>query len=61
MLLGEIRVVDLDPETHVRMDAKAQDEQVRWVTVERVGPVVGQVPRRLMAAVDDALRLHLQL
>jgi len=48
-------------ETRLRMDSKAQAEQVRSVAVERVGPVVGRVPPRLMAAVDDALRLHLQL
>jgi mRNA interferase MazF len=48
-------------ETRLRMDSKAQAEQVRSVAVERVGPVVGRVPLRLMAAVDDALRLHLQL
>ncbi len=48
-------------ETRLRMDSKAQAEQVRSVAVERVGPVVGRVPLRLMAAVDDALCLHLQL
>jgi mRNA interferase MazF len=48
-------------ETGLRMDSKAQAEQVRSVTVERVGPAVGRVPPRLMAAVDEALRLHLQL
>lgn len=48
-------------ETHLRRDSKAQAEQVRSVAVERVGPVVGRVPLRLMAALDDALRLHLQL
>lgn len=48
-------------ETHLRRDSKAQAEQVRSVAVERVGPVVGRVPLRRMAALDDALRLHLQL
>jgi len=48
-------------ETGVRVDSKAQAEQVRSVSVERLGPVVGRVPAQLMAALDDALRLHLQL
>ena len=34
---------------------------VRSVTVERIGPVLGRVPAQLMADVDEALRLHLQL
>jgi mRNA interferase MazF len=31
------------------------------VTVERIGPVLGRVPAQVMAEVDEALRLHLQL
>jgi mRNA interferase MazF len=42
-------------------DSKAQAEQVRSVAVERVGRRVGQVPVALMSALDDALRLHLDL
>jgi mRNA interferase MazF len=48
-------------ETGLRVDSKAQAEQVRSVAVERLGPVLGRVPARLMAEVDAALRLHLQL
>lgn len=48
-------------ETGLRVDSKAQAEQVRSVAVERVGSPVGRVPPRLMAAVDEALRLHLDL
>lgn len=48
-------------ETRLPEDSKAHAEQVRAVAVERVGPVVGRVPIRLMKAVDEALRLHLQL
>ena len=48
-------------ESGLRVDSKAQAEQVRSVSVERVGPVVGRVPTTLMAALDDALRLHLHL
>ena len=47
--------------TGLRVDSKAQAEQVRSVTVERIGPVLGRVPAQLMAEVDEALRLHLQL
>lgn len=48
-------------DTGLRRDSKGQAEQVRSVAVERVGPVVGRVPARLMSALDAALRLHLQL
>ena len=48
-------------ETGLRVDSKAQAEQVRAVAVERVGPVLGRVPAGTMTALDDALRLHLQL
>lgn len=48
-------------DTGLRVDSKAQAEQVRSVTVERVGPIVARLPPALMAELDDALRLHLQL
>ncbi len=48
-------------ETGLRVDSKAQCEQIRSVSVHRMGPLVGRVPRRLMAGLDDALRVHLQL
>jgi mRNA interferase MazF len=48
-------------ETGLKVDSKAQAEQVRSVAVERVGPVLGRVPAPIMATVQDALRLHLQL
>jgi mRNA interferase MazF len=47
--------------TGLRVTSKAQAEQVRSVSIERVGPVLGQVPADLIAELDDALRLHLQL
>lgn len=47
--------------TGLRTDSKAQAEQVRSVALERVGPAVGRVPPVLMAELDDALRLHLQV
>ena len=48
-------------ETGLRLDSKAQAEQIRSVSVERVGPALGLVPAQLMEQLDDALRLHLQL
>lgn len=48
-------------QTGTRMDSKAQAEQVRAVSVERVGPVLGRLPAPLIQQLDDALRLHLQL
>jgi mRNA interferase MazF len=47
--------------TGLRQDSKAQAEQVRSVAAERVGAVLGQAPAAVMAELDDALRLHLQL
>lgn len=47
--------------TGLQVDSKAQAEQVRSVSAERVGRVVGHLPRAVMAELDDALRLHLQL
>lgn len=48
-------------DTGVRTDSKAQAEQVRSVSVERIGPVIGRLPTHLVTQLDDALRLHLQL
>jgi mRNA interferase MazF len=48
-------------ETGLHVDSKAQAEQVRSVSVERIGPVTGRIPTPLMTQLDDALRLHLHL
>lgn len=48
-------------ETGLRIDSKAQAEQVRSVTFGRIGPLLGRVPAPVMAEVDEALRIHLQL
>lgn len=48
-------------ESGLRVDSKAQAEQIRSVSVERLGAVIGRVPIHLMTQLDDALRLHLQL
>ena len=47
--------------TVLRQDSKAQAEQVRSIAVERLGDALGHVPADVMAKLDDALRLHLQL
>ncbi len=47
--------------TGLRQDSKAQAEQVRSIAVERLGAVLGRAPAGVMAHLDDALRLHLQL
>lgn len=45
----------------LKLDSKAQAEQVRAVSVERVGARIGEVPIGLMLRVDEALRTHLGL
>jgi mRNA interferase MazF len=47
--------------TGLRVDSKAQAEQIRSVAVERIGRRVGRVPAGLMARLDEAMRLHLAL
>jgi mRNA interferase MazF len=47
--------------TGLRVNSKAQAEQVRSVSVTRVGPSLGRLPASVMAELDDALRQHLQL
>jgi mRNA interferase MazF len=47
--------------TGLPQDSKAQAEQVRSISVERLSTVLGRVPHDTMAKLDDALRLHLQL
>ncbi len=47
--------------TGLEHDCKAQAEQVRSISVERLGHAIGEVPQNLMAELDEALRLHLAL
>lgn len=47
--------------TGLRQDSKAQAEQVRSLSVERLGDVLGRIPPETMTQIDDALRLHLEL
>ncbi len=48
-------------ETGLERDSKAQAEQIRSITVERVGERLGVVPNSIMLQIDEALRLHLGL
>jgi len=48
-------------DTGLRVDSKAQAEQVRAVAVERLGDRIGVVPPAVLAELDEALRLHLAL
>jgi mRNA interferase MazF len=48
-------------EAGLRVDSKAQAEQVRSLAVERLGPVLGTLSPGLLSALDAALRLHLAL
>lgn len=43
------------------VDSKAQAEQVRSVSVERLGPPLGALSDELLRLLDAALRLHLAL
>jgi len=45
----------------LRVDSKAQAEQVRSVAVERIGAAVGRLPAPLLADLEVALRLHIDL
>lgn len=45
----------------LRVESKAQAEQLRSVSVARLGPAIGRLPASTMAAVDEALRMHLDL
>jgi mRNA interferase MazF len=47
--------------TGLRVDSKAQAEQVRAVDFERVGDRLGLVPLALMDDLDQAIRIHLDL
>ncbi len=48
-------------ESGLTVDSKAQAEQVRSISVARVGSQVGNVPAPLMNQLGEALRLHLAL
>lgn len=47
--------------TGLSADSKAQAEQVRSVAVERIGALIASLSSEDIAALDEALRLHLAL
>jgi mRNA interferase MazF len=47
--------------TGLRQDSKAHAEQIRSVSVERLGERIGLVPAAILLQIDEALRLHLAL
>ena len=51
----------LSASSGLTVDSKAQAEQVRSVAVQRLLMRIGQCSPAELAALDDALRLHLQL
>ncbi|EWM15459.1 type II toxin-antitoxin system PemK/MazF family toxin [Kutzneria sp. 744] len=44
-----------------RSDSKAQAEQVRAVSTDRLRGRIGELPAEMLKQVDEALRLHLAL
>jgi mRNA interferase MazF len=47
--------------TGLPRDSKAQAEQVRSIDASRIGASIGRLPADVAVALDDALRLHLNL
>jgi|SRR5580693_8147958 mRNA interferase MazF len=47
--------------TGLPRDSKAQAEQIRSVSVDRIGGTLGQLPPALVAELDRALRVQLSL
>jgi mRNA interferase MazF len=45
----------------LRRTSKAQAEQIRSISIDRVGEAAGRVPPDLMDDLDAAIRLHLAL
>ncbi|WP_337867863.1 type II toxin-antitoxin system PemK/MazF family toxin [Meiothermus sp.] len=47
--------------TGLSQDSKAQAEQIRAISTNRISRLIGHVPEQHMQALDAALRLHLAL
>jgi mRNA interferase MazF len=47
--------------TGLPRNSKAQAEQIRSVSIERVGAALGHLPADLLTHLDDAIRIHLDL
>lgn len=48
-------------ECGLKSDLKAQAEQIRSASVERIGDQLGTVPQTTMDKLDNAIRIHLDL
>jgi mRNA interferase MazF len=59
--LYHFQVLVTAQETGLRRDGKVQAEQVRAVTVQRVGRTLGRLPAERLTQLDQALRDHLAL
>ncbi len=53
--------VRLSAQSGLTVDSKAQAEQVRSISTQRLLHLIGRVSPAELAALDDALRLHLEL
>ena len=47
--------------TGLRSPSLAQPEHIRGIAIDRIGATIGFLPPDLMAEIDDAIRLHLDL
>lgn len=45
--------------TGLRLDSKAQAEQIRSISISRIGGRIGRLPVEIQERLDAALRLHL--
>ena len=57
----DVHVVLPEQGTGLRVPSAAQVEQIRALSVRRLGATIGHVAPDLMADIDEAIRLHLDL
>jgi mRNA interferase MazF len=55
------QVLLLAVDTGLRVDSKAQAEQIRAVDVSRLGERLGVLPPDTLRRLEDAIRIHLEL
>ncbi|MEO7803334.1 MAG: type II toxin-antitoxin system PemK/MazF family toxin [Actinomycetota bacterium] len=55
------QVLLIADECGLKRDSKAQAEQIRSVSIDRIGDQIGSVPPAAMEELDDAIRIHLDL
>ena len=53
--------ISADERNGLTLDSKAQAEQIRAIDVSRLGERIGELSTEHLAALDDALLLHLAL